>query len=380
MSVKKIVLASGTVKWEATFYTRGRSGKKLRRRFNKKSEADAFLLKAKNSAVEEACIKAKHVEEISIEECVLIWFKIKEDEYTNSGYLRSIRPAVNRIKEFWGKKKVASINSSSFTDFRRYLKVERGLSLSSINRYSDILYRAINHCYVKKIVSSNPLEDIKRKKDPVIEMKFLSDQEVQIFLDFTEKKYKDKKSWIYLSYRIALETGMRAREIWGLKTTDLYFDVKQIAVAKQLSYTGTSRDQTKGKDIRYVPMSDDLARLISSYIEKSSISDGDYLLRNTWGGTVNHNNFIRRVFKPDLEEAGLSKIRFHDLRHTAITMMVRKGLNPWIVQKIAGHKKIETTLKYVHIVGQDISKVANSLSLRPSESLDNVIDFKKAKS
>jgi len=380
MSIKKIKLPSGKIKWEATFYTRGRSGKKLRRRFDKKSGADAFLLKAKNNAVENIRLKSKHIEEISIDECLNIWLKLKEDEFANSGYLRSIRPAVNRIKEFWGKKKVASLNTLSYADFRNYLKIERRLKPSSVNRYSDILYRVINHCFEKKIISSNPLKEVKRTKDPIKEMKFLSDLDVWNFLQFSELKYRDKKHWIYLSYRMALETAMRARELWGLRCNDLYFDVKQIAVAKQLSYTGKATDSTKGRDIRYVPMSDDLAVIIKKYIRLKNLKDDEYLFKNSWGGTVNHNNFIRRVFKPDLEEAGVKKIRFHDLRHTAITMMVRKGLNPWIVQKIAGHKKIETTLKYVHIVGQDISKVANSLSLGSAETDSNVLSFKKIKS
>jgi site-specific recombinase XerD len=65
----------------------------------------------------------------------------------------------------------------------------------------------------------------------------------------------------------------------------------------------------------------------------------------------------------DLEACGATPIRFHDLRHTALTLMVESGINLKVVQSIGGHADIKTTRKYVHLLGDSIEKVAKNFSL-----------------
>ena len=81
------------------------------------------------------------------------------------------------------------------------------------------------------------------------------------------------------------------------------------------------------------------------------------------GTPVDHNNFAKRVFLSDLRASGVRPLRFHDLRHTAITLLVRNGVSPWVVQKIAGHKDMKTTMRYVHIAGKDVQEVGKSRNL-----------------
>jgi integrase len=60
---------------------------------------------------------------------------------------------------------------------------------------------------------------------------------------------------------------------------------------------------------------------------------------------------VRRSFKPLLKEAGLPDIRFHDLRHTAATLLLAKGVHPKIVQERLGHSSINLTLDtYSHVM------------------------------
>ncbi|MBA2404308.1 MAG: tyrosine-type recombinase/integrase [Bdellovibrionales bacterium] len=60
----------------------------------------------------------------------------------------------------------------------------------------------------------------------------------------------------------------------------------------------------------------------------------------------------------------LRRIRYHDLRHTALTLLVKKGVLLPIVQKIAGHKDIKTTMKYVHVLGKDIDDIGAMSGLK----------------
>lgn len=84
--------------------------------------------------------------------------------------------------------------------------------------------------------------------------------------------------------------------------------------------------------------------------------------------TIMDHDFTDRIFRKDLKESGLRPIRFHDFRHTSITLMVKKGFLLPVVQKIAGHKDIKTTMRYVHVLGEDIEDVGAISGLRVTEA------------
>ena len=56
-------------------------------------------------------------------------------------------------------------------------------------------------------------------------------------------------------------------------------------------------------------------------------------------GMLRRSNVIRRSFKPLLEKAELPAIRFHDLRHSAATLLLSQGVHPKVVQERLGHAR-----------------------------------------
>jgi integrase len=69
------------------------------------------------------------------------------------------------------------------------------------------------------------------------------------------------------------------------------------------------------------------------------------------GTLINPTNLRRRSFAPLLEKAGLPQIRFHDLRHTAATLLFLEGVHPKFVQELLGHATIAITLDtYSHVL------------------------------
>jgi len=68
------------------------------------------------------------------------------------------------------------------------------------------------------------------------------------------------------------------------------------------------------------------------------------------GRPIEAGNLIRRSFHPLLKRASLPRIRFHDLRHTAATLMLGRGLHPKEVAKMLGRSQIAVTLDlYSHV-------------------------------
>jgi hypothetical protein len=77
----------------------------------------------------------------------------------------------------------------------------------------------------------------------------------------------------------------------------------------------------------------------------SSTEGGRPVFGTTKGTPLDRHNLVSRSFKPLLEKAGLlPSTRFHDLRHTAATLLTSRNVNPMIVQEVLGHASISITL------------------------------------
>jgi integrase len=62
------------------------------------------------------------------------------------------------------------------------------------------------------------------------------------------------------------------------------------------------------------------------------------------------DNMVKRLFEPLLAKAGLPDIRFHDLRHTAATLLLSRAVHPKVVSEMLGHADISITLRvYAHV-------------------------------
>ena len=72
--------------------------------------------------------------------------------------------------------------------------------------------------------------------------------------------------------------------------------------------------------------------------------DQDIVFANTIGRPIQATNLIRRSFVRLLKQAGLPRIRFHDLRHTAATLLLAQGVHAKVVSDLLGHAQIGITL------------------------------------
>ncbi|MEX2247259.1 MAG: site-specific integrase [Dehalococcoidia bacterium] len=76
----------------------------------------------------------------------------------------------------------------------------------------------------------------------------------------------------------------------------------------------------------------------------------DLVFTDESGRAIDATKFLRQSFAPLLKAAGLPHIRFHDLRHTAATLLLGRGVHPKIVSEMLGHSQIAITLDlYSHV-------------------------------
>ena len=102
---------------------------------------------------------------------------------------------------------------------------------------------------------------------------------------------------------------------------------------------------------------------------KSKTNKYDLVFANSAGEPMEARNMVRREFEPLVKQAGLSKVRWHDLRHSYASILIAKNIPVKFIQAQLGHNSIKTTMDtYGHLMDETCDKAIETLSevMRPS--------------
>ena len=131
----------------------------------------------------------------------------------------------------------------------------------------------------------------------------------------------------------ALNTGMRLGELLSLTWADVDLSRRLITVR-----------HTKNGRVRRLPINDGLLEALEALQRKSSKTE--YVFSSPRNG--NRRSSVRTAFEAAIRRAGISKLRFHDLRHTFATRLVAEGVDIVTVKELLGHQDIAMTMRYAH--------------------------------
>jgi integrase len=146
----------------------------------------------------------------------------------------------------------------------------------------------------------------------------------------------------------ALRSGLRKGEIGALIARDVNFAKNYLVVRR--SYSAKEKrvkTTTKGGTYRIIEMNEDMRNILKRRCDR--VKEDSELLFKT-------NSWAINKFSKYCAKAGVREIHFHSLRHTCLTNLANGyGMDAALplpqVQKIAGHKDIGTTMRYVHVDG-----------------------------
>ena len=215
---------------------------------------------------------------------------------------------------------LAAVNDTGNTRVRK---------LSAIRKFFHFL-KANN------IIAGNPAETIespiKEEKDP--EVLFRNEYKALLFEASTNPRD-------YAILQVFLQTGLRVGELVNLKIDDIDLDNKNLIVR-----------QGKGRKDRTIPLEDQSTNALKNYLvfRASQIIIEPEPLFLAKNGTSMAVRTVRHTVHKYLEIAGIrKKASVHTLRHTFGSHKIDKGMSLPELQKLLGHKKMETTYKYVHL-------------------------------
>ncbi len=234
-------------------------------------------------------------------------------------------------------------------------RLEHGLAPATVLKLHAVLHHALDQAARWGLAVRNVADLVDAPRVPRREMRTLSPEQAQQFLASADG---DPLEALYV---LALSTGMRQGEILGLHWRDVDLDSGVARVTGSLARTksGLTFGETKSGRTRQVALSGlaiDALRRRRALQNQERLhlgeiwEDHDLVFPNGVGRPMEARNLLRRSFGPLVERSGVPRIRFHDLRHTAATLLLGRGLHPKIVSEMLGHSQISVTLDlYSHV-------------------------------
>lgn len=323
--------------WISRFYYNDYEGnrkQKFKRGFKTKREAQEFE--------REFIAKIEYSPEMTFQSLYELYIDDIKNRVKETTY--NLRKGVieNLILPFFKDYKVTDITPREVRSFQNIL-LEKDYKNSYLKLISIALSSVFTYAVNFHNLKENPCHkagSIGNKKSHEMEIWTLEE-----FKKFAEKAIENYE--IYTACSILFWTGMRIGELLALTSKDIDLESKVISVTK--TYTKQKGKQivtspkTEGS-IRNIAIDSNLVKIIQTYLKKL------YNLNSEDRIFMYDATHFRRMLKKFAGDAGVKKIRIHDLRHSHASLLIHLNLNPLLISKRLGHEKVDTTLNiYSHL-------------------------------
>lgn len=199
-----------------------------------------------------------------------------------------------------------------------------------------------------------PARDLPHPYSVPPEMLFLTAEEVCRLQAAADAIHPELRYGTLIEF--AAWTGMRSGEIAGLRARNLDLLRGVVHVRESLSEVQGHLHEVRpktGKD-RTIPLLAPHVPRLRAYLDSQPAkAPGDFVFTSPAGAQLRHVGwFYSNVFKPAVRAAALpSDLRFHDLRHTAVALLVADGWHPLAISRRLGHSSITVTMdRYGHLL------------------------------
>lgn len=315
--------------------------------------------------------------QISFADSMIKWLdmiKHQIEESTYTGYKRQIE---GRTKEYFTKHPImiSDLKPVHILDFYNWL-YSQGLKGNTVVKYHANIRKALDYAVQTDLIQSNPAIKVGRPQQE----QFIADYYNQDELNNLFKVVKDTP--LELIVYLTAFYGLRRSEVLGIRWSVIDFENKTITISHKV-VTVTNEDEevkTKTKMItknktknkssyRTFPLFKEIENLLlytrkmqeyyaSIFKDSYNKQYKDFVCLDELGN-LRKPDYVSHKFKQILRNNDLREIRFHDLRHSCATLLVKKGISLREIQDWLGHSSSKTTERYTHL---DSSTKINSAS------------------
>ncbi len=340
MSIHKTESGTYRVRWREY-------GKMRSKNFKRHINAEKFLAKLR---LGEESITNRASESISFSELASTYLRdYAEVHKTDSSLVRDRQIIRDFFIPTWGPRPINRITKHDAVKVQAMLKNDKKLSPKSINNIMSVAHKIFEEAVHWDYVQSNPLHGLRRIKVPEADYHFWTFMERDRFLSYAKAENFD----LYRIVAVAVFTGLRRGEMEGLLRDALDFERREIIVKRSYCHkTNKLNEYTKSKKIRRVPMNELVFRLLH---EKALLPPSAQVLPGSY------HNINSICMQPYAKAAGVTVIRFHDLRHTCASHLAMKGVPIFKIKELLGHQDLKTTMRYMHLAPGELDGITDVL-------------------
>jgi integrase len=285
---------------------------------------------------------------------------------TYQGYELAVR---NHIVPVLGRKRLSRL---SVTDVRTFVEIlnEKGLGARMVQYVHAVLRNALESALRDELVARNVAKLVKVKTPTYDVGRGLTIEQARRLLQAARG---DRLQSLYV---LAVYLGLRRAEVLGLRWLDVDLEAETLQVAQTLQRVeGELRflpPKTKHSK-RTVPLPANCVEALRSHrvaqdrerlARGGDWSDHGLVITTSIGTPIEPDN-LRRSWYKLRESAGQPSLRFHDLRHTCVSLLLDDGAPPHVVREIVGHSAIDVTMTiYAHASLQEKRKALEALGSR----------------
>lgn len=259
-----------------------------------------------------------------------------EGKYTryveqNNRSLANKRLYIKMLVMRFGERPLSSISAQDCRDYQAVLK--KKYSASSVNLIMSTLQIIFRLAGEEDIVDKNPMQFVKRVKEPPPRNRLLS-------VDEKERLWTELEKDVLLLRFVTLAVNLPLRRGQLLAITPDAID---------LSRGCLSAISSKGRGTRLVPLNSTASATFKIMLNDHQIP---FPLKETG---------LRKRFNRALQRAGIEGFRFHDLRHVMATDLARNNVHPKTIQDLYGHSEMKITGIYINPEFEDMARAVRTL-------------------
>lgn len=322
-------------RWEAAVYAITTSGvsKRIRVYGSTRGEVSAKLLEVKQKRQNGVPIPNKSWR---VGEYLGYWLtntvKPNLRSSTHERYEATIRL---HLRPHLGNVRLADLSVPTVQTFLS-AKLAEGRSVRNVQIMREVLRAALSTACREELLTRNVAGLVRLPKWEQREIRPWSPQETYSFLQAASSDP------LYPAFVLATYYGLRRGEVLGIRWEDIDFEQREIRIRQQVRRTNGQLEvgplKTKSSR-RNLPL---LFAVQDALLEQANSRSTDLIFTTANGQPVEPHNFTRS-FQRICRQQGIRRIRFHDLRHTAATLLKDCGVPDRDIQLILGHSTITTT-------------------------------------
>ncbi len=231
-----------------------------------------------------------------------------------------------------------------------------GLSPQTVVHIHRLLRAALQQAIRWQLLARNPADAVDPPRPAKTEMIALTEAETATLLEAA------KRSRLRLPILIAVATGLRRGELLGLRWTDIDLDGGEASIQRTLEQTRDGlrlkepKTQKAARTVALPSLAVEALRVYKVQQGERRLSLGPAyedqgLVFAREDGSLWPPDTFSTAFCALIRRSGLPRIRFHDLRHSHASQLLRQGVHPKVVSERLGHSSVKTTLDiYSHVV------------------------------